>query len=63
MISSVARWRCSSCSASLKAITETDQVEITDRVRLELTCPNCSETQLLYADRLVEVTVETSDAA
>ena len=60
MISTVVCWRCK-CGVRLKAITEREKARINDNARLEVACPKCGDTQLVYAHHIVEVTADTHD--
>jgi len=56
MIEGVARWNCK-CGITVKVITETDPERINEDIRHEAQCPNCGDKQIVYAHRIVEVTM------
>jgi hypothetical protein len=56
MIKGFATWRCK-CGVTVKVITETDRTRINEDVRHEAQCPNCGDTQIVYAHRVLEVTM------
>ena len=51
-----ATWRCK-CGVNVKVITETDRRRISEDVRHEAQCPNCGDRQIVYAHRVLEVTM------
>jgi hypothetical protein len=56
MIKGFATWRCK-CGVNVKVITETDRTRISEDVRHEAQCPNCGDRQIVYAHRVLEVTM------
>jgi len=52
----VATWRCK-CGVSVKVITETDRARINEDIRHEAQCPNCGDSQIVYARRILAVTM------
>ena len=61
MITEVATWRCK-CGVTVKVITEADHSRIIED-RHEAQCPNCGDTQTVYADRILEVTMDNDQTA
>jgi hypothetical protein len=62
MINGVATWRCK-CGVTVKVITETDRTRINEDIRHEAQCPSCGDKQIVYAHRIVEVTVYNDQTA
>jgi len=58
----VATWRCK-CGVTVKVITETDRARINEDVRHEAQCPNCGDRQIVYAHRVLEVTMYNDENA
>jgi len=56
MIKGIATWRCK-CGVNVKVITETDRTRINEAVRQEVQCPHCGDRQIVYAHRILEVTM------
>ncbi len=55
MITGVATWRCK-CGVTVKVITELDPSRVIED-RHEAQCPNCGDKQIVYAHRIIEVTM------
>jgi len=62
MIRGVATWRCK-CGVTVKVITETDRARINEDVRHEAQCPNCGDRQIVYAHRILAVTMYNDGTA
>src|SRR5262245_29865759 len=60
MITGVATWRCR-CGFSIKVVTETDRANSYNPDRLIASCPNCKGGQVIYAHRIISVTLEERD--
>jgi len=62
MVKGFATWRCK-CGVTVKVITETDRVRINQGVRHEAQCPNCGDKQMVYAHRILQVTMYIDETA
>jgi hypothetical protein len=62
MTNGVAKWRCK-CGVTVKVITETDGTRINEDIRREAQCPNCGDKQIVYAHRIVSVTMYNDETA
>ena len=62
MIKGVATWRCK-CGVTVKVITEIDRARMNEDVRLEAQCPNCGDRQIVYAHRILAVTMYNDETA
>jgi len=62
MIKGAATWRCK-CGVTVKVITETDDTRINEDIRREAQCPNCGDKQIVYAHRIVSVTMYNDETA
>ena len=58
----VATWRCK-CGVTVKVITETDRARINEDIRHEAQCPNCGDRQIVYAHRILAVTMYNDGTA
>ena len=56
MIKGVATWHCK-CGVTVKVLTETDRARINEDIRHEAQCPNCGDKQIVYAHRILQVTM------
>jgi hypothetical protein len=62
MIKGFATWRCK-CGVTVKVITETDRARINEDLRREAQCPNCGDGQIVYAHRVLKVTMYMGEPA
>jgi hypothetical protein len=62
MINGVATWLCK-CGVTVKAITETDRARINEDIRHKAQCPNCGDEQIVYAHRILKITMYNDETA
>jgi predicted RNA-binding Zn-ribbon protein involved in translation (DUF1610 family) len=62
MIKGASTWRCK-CGVTVKVITESDSARINEDIRHEAKCPNCGDKQIVYAHRILEVTMYNDHTA